>query len=328
VEDEMKSLAEMMAWQMVWILGELLLDSRRQFKLDNKTYVEVTLPNKYDWWQDFEDSEPQTSQIKHPSNNVRPPSKQTGPETAISLLLGRTMSWKGFWDCILRIKQSLHRVFVQAMRLDFLLVSLYRRVRYVLIVEGMIEHGKIVVDIGIHWGCDKSLFHVQIAQEGSRPWRFERLLRAFGGGVRRRALSLSPLRSRSRPSLLFFVLRDSLSFRKFLPLVDFFGNLLHEVVNNRSSGDENSGIGNYTARFGMSGFDSGMQELEGWGVVERMALWWDGSVASAEKRNRMDDLESLRVNDLVRRVRRNGMDLGGVMMKVLLNTLLLDGFGE
>lgn len=74
---------------------------------------------------------------------------------------------------------------------------------------------------------------------------------------------MSPLRSRSRPSLLFFVLRDSLSFRKFLPLVDFFGNLLHEVVNNRSSGDENSGIGNYTARFGMSGFDSGMQELEG-----------------------------------------------------------------
>lgn len=106
------------------------------------------------------------------------------------------------------------------MRLDFLLVSLYRRVRYVLIVEGMIEHGKK---------------------------RFERLLRAFGGGVRRRALSLSPLRSRSRPSLLFFVLRDSLSFRKFLPLVDFFGNLLHEVVNNRSSGDENSGVGNYTA---------------------------------------------------------------------------------
>ncbi len=42
----------------------------------------------------------------------------------------------------------------------------------------------------------------------------------------------------------------------------------------------------------------------------------------------MDDLESLRVNDLVRRVRRNGMDLGGVMRKVLLNTLLLDGFGE
>ncbi len=42
----------------------------------------------------------------------------------------------------------------------------------------------------------------------------------------------------------------------------------------------------------------------------------------------MDDLESLRVNDLVRRVRRNGVDLGGVMMKVLLNSLLLDGFGE